>query len=105
MEELSDISETESNILHELLNEFIISAEPLISNHQSKKLASFRNLYIVKDLMRWSMKEIMEFFNSGKMKEMNVRVIARYVRALFSESAQRARNLDTIMKGYSNEIK
>jgi hypothetical protein len=97
---LHDISENESTTLHEILSTFIKYADQLVENRDGPHSSSFRKLVIVRDLMKWSLKDIKASFESGKMKEMDVDVINRYITGLFSKSVNRSMTSDLISKGH-----
>jgi hypothetical protein len=100
LEALRDISENESTYLHEILSDFIKCADQLAENRDGPHSRSFRKLVIARDLMKWTLKDIKTSFETGKLKEMDVDVINRYITSLFSESANRSMTSDFISKGH-----
>jgi hypothetical protein len=100
MEMLTDIAEEESHHLHELFGNFVEIEDRFggLAMHYTSR--SYKKFKIIWRLLSWSFAEIMEHFSRGDLREMEIPVLCRLVKALFSDSHLRSRNLDILMQGH-----
>lgn len=99
---LRDISELESERLAEILNlkviESLFNAEGRCwIGHYSSKYGHFGTLM---QILTWSFASIMEHFSLGALIDFEVDQLIHLVKALFSDTPLRRKNLDILKQGH-----
>jgi hypothetical protein len=100
---LDDISELESNRLAELFdlntyeNMFMDKNRTFILEYTGPSYSKFKTLL---QILTWSFSTIMDHFRMGALVEFDISELTHLIKALFSDSPLRVRNLKEISKGH-----
>ncbi len=96
--ELDDITELESHRLGELLN-----LEDLLENildFNTSYCAGIGHFKTLLQLLTWSFASIMDHFRMGALMDFEIDTLCKLIRALFSDTPLRERNLKEIRLGH-----
>ncbi|TPX72350.1 hypothetical protein SpCBS45565_g00434 [Spizellomyces sp. 'palustris'] len=109
---LIDIAEEESHKLNQLLTKFHTSILPLLSHDSipSEKIPTLAGHCIsqcekfiqVTDILDLSFADIMERFRDGRLKVLEKAELTGLIKALFADTPLRVKNLEEIVRGYSD---